>query len=209
MPPPGGLRWSANPPRRSSDRGWRRARRTHGRLRAREAGDSRIHPRSGKTSLAGLPGPRSTKDSGSTSGAIASHENPGGRRSWHEILGRDSSRPQALPIHYNGQFFDYPLRPLNALRHLGPINALRIVLSYVKWHYRPYRLKRPSNSGSPIVSESGCTWCSSRPTRRKSGGMPCAEIRAEWAAQRIEGLSLARAILNATAFNKRWTRSSR
>ena len=35
--------------------------------------------------------------------------------------------------------------------------------------------------------------------------MPCTEIRAEWAAQRIQGLSLARAILNATALNKRST----
>src|SRR5690606_16955566 len=33
--------------------------------------------------------------------------------------------------------------------------------------------------------------------------MPCTEIRAEWAAQRIQGLSLARAILNATAIQRR------
>jgi protoporphyrinogen oxidase len=34
-------------------------------------------------------------------------------------------------------------------------------------------------------------------------GIPCSEIRAEWAAQRIQGLSLARAVLNATALNRR------
>ncbi len=37
----------------------------------------------------------------------------------------------------------------------------------------------------------------------KVWGIPCTEIRAEWAAQRIQGLSLARAILNATALQRR------
>jgi protoporphyrinogen oxidase len=37
----------------------------------------------------------------------------------------------------------------------------------------------------------------------KVWGLPCTEIRAEWAAQRIQGLSLARAVLNATTLNKR------
>ena len=32
----------------------------------------------------------------------------------------------------------------------------------------------------------------------KVWGVPCTEIRAEWAAQRIQGLSLAHAILSAT-----------
>src|SRR2546423_375558 len=36
-------------------------------------------------------------------------------------------------------------------------------------------------------------------------GIPCTEIRAEWAAQRIHGLSLARAIITATSLNKRQT----
>src|SRR5207249_4461712 len=39
----------------------------------------------------------------------------------------------------------------------------------------------------------------------KVWGIPCTEIRAEWAAQRIHGLSLAKAILNATALNRRST----
>ena len=43
----------------------------------------------------------------------------------------------------------------------------------------------------------------------KVWGIPCTEIRAEWAAQRIQGLSLAKAILNATALNKRSDTTSR
>ena len=51
---------------------------------------------------------------------------------WEELLGDEFIYvPRLSRIHYNGRFFDYPLKPANALRGLGPINALRIVLSYV------------------------------------------------------------------------------
>ena len=55
----------------------------------------------------------------------------------------------------------------------------------------PTRSKRTSSSGSRTGSASGCTRSSSRPTPKKCGAFPCTEIRAEWAAQRIQGLSLA------------------
>jgi protoporphyrinogen oxidase len=125
---------------------------------------------------------------------------------WHEILGEDFiSVPRLSRIHYNGKFFNYPLKPANAFAGLGPINALLIVLSYLKWHYRPYP-----------VEENFEQWVTNRFGRRlyqiffktyteKVWGIPCTEIRAEWAAQRIQGLSLARAILAATAINKRST----
>jgi protoporphyrinogen oxidase len=125
---------------------------------------------------------------------------------WEEILGDEFiSVPRLSRIHYNGRFFDYPLRAKNALAGLGPVNALRIVASYVKWHYRPYS-----------IEENFEQWVTNRFGRRlfeiffktyteKVWGMPCTEIRAEWAAQRIQGLSLARAILSATALNRRST----
>jgi protoporphyrinogen oxidase len=125
---------------------------------------------------------------------------------WHEILGPEFiSVPRLSRIHYNGTFFDYPLKAANALRGLGPINALLIVLSYIKWHYYP----------SP-VEENFEQWVTNRFGRRlfniffktyteKVWGIPCTEIRAEWAAQRIQGLSLARAVLNAASLNRRST----
>jgi protoporphyrinogen oxidase len=125
---------------------------------------------------------------------------------WHEILGPEFiSVPRLSRIHYNGRFFDYPLKAGNALAGLGVVNAVRIVASYLKWHYRPYP-----------VEENFEQWVTNRFGKRlfeiffktyteKVWGIPCTEIRAEWAAQRIQGLSLARAILNATALNKRST----
>ncbi|MEQ1758415.1 MAG: NAD(P)/FAD-dependent oxidoreductase [Vicinamibacterales bacterium] len=123
---------------------------------------------------------------------------------WHEILGEEFlTVPRLSRIHYNGRFFDYPLKPVNALRGLGLVNATRILASYVKWHYRPYP-----------VEETFEQWVTNRFGKRlyeiffktyteKVWGVPCTEIRAEWAAQRIQGLSLARTILSATALNKR------
>ncbi|MEQ1896970.1 MAG: NAD(P)/FAD-dependent oxidoreductase [Vicinamibacterales bacterium] len=125
---------------------------------------------------------------------------------WEEILGDEFiSVPRLSRIVYNGRFFDYPIRAVNALKGLGPIQAILIVLSYVKWHYRPYP-----------VEDTFEHWVTNRFGKRlyeiffktyteKVWGIPCTEIRAEWAAQRIQGLSLARAILTATSLNRRST----
>ncbi|MEQ1573011.1 MAG: NAD(P)/FAD-dependent oxidoreductase [Vicinamibacterales bacterium] len=125
---------------------------------------------------------------------------------WEEILGDEFiSVPRMSRIYYNGRFFDYPLKAANALRGLGPVNAILIVLSYLKWHYRPYP-----------VEENFEQWVTNRFGKRlyeiffktyteKVWGIPCTEIRAEWAAQRIQGLSLAKAILTATSLNRRST----
>ena len=123
---------------------------------------------------------------------------------WEEILGEDFiSVPRMSRIHYDGKYFDYPLKAMNALRGLGLFNAIMIVLSYLKAHLRP----------SP-VEENFEQWVTNRFGKRlyeiffktyteKVWGIPCTEIRAEWGAQRIQGLSLAKAILNATALNRR------
>jgi protoporphyrinogen oxidase len=125
---------------------------------------------------------------------------------WHEILGDEFiSVPRLSRIYYNGRFFDYPLKASNALLNLGAVNAVRILLSYLWWHHRPYP-----------IEENFEQWVTNRFGKRlyeiffktyteKVWGVPCTEIRAEWAAQRIQGLSLARAILNAVSLNKRST----
>ncbi len=123
---------------------------------------------------------------------------------WEELLGDEFiDVPRLSRIHYGGKFFHYPLKAFNALAGLGIINATRILLSYFKAKMYP----------SP-VEETFEQWVVNRFGRRlyeiffktyteKVWGIPCTEIRAEWAAQRIQGLSLARAILSATALTKR------
>ena len=52
---------------------------------------------------------------------------------WFEILGPDDflKRPRLSRIYYRGKFYDYPISAMNALRNLGPIEAVRCVGSYV------------------------------------------------------------------------------
>ena len=110
---------------------------------------------------------------------------------WHEVLGEDFiRRPRLSRIYYQRKFFYYPLRPLNAMLGLGLWQGLRIVLSYVKWRLLPYRHEDTFEQ-----------WVTNRFGRRlfltffkayteKVWGIPCSELKAEWAAQRIKDLSL-------------------
>ena len=47
---------------------------------------------------------------------------------WHEILPDDEFllRPRMSRIYYNGKFFDYPLKPMNALKNLGVVEAVAV-----------------------------------------------------------------------------------
>ena len=118
---------------------------------------------------------------------------------WHEILPDEEFllRPRMSRIYYNGSFFDYPLRAGNALRGLGVVEAIRCVLSYVWARVRP-----------PKDQTTFEGWVSARFGHRlyriffktyteKVWGVPATEIQADWAAQRIKNLSLAKAVLHA------------
>src|SRR5918911_2097464 len=57
---------------------------------------------------------------------------------WSEILPNDMlDRPRSSRIYYNGQFFSYPLKAGEALVKLGPVEATRCVLSYLKARLLP------------------------------------------------------------------------
>jgi protoporphyrinogen oxidase len=116
---------------------------------------------------------------------------------WHRMLGGDMlTRPRLSRIYYNDRFFDYPLKPMNALRGLGLAEAVRVVLSYFWILIKPIRPERSLED-----------WVSNRFGRRlyriffktyteKVWGIPCDRIGAQWAAQRIKGLSLVTAVIN-------------
>jgi protoporphyrinogen oxidase len=128
------------------------------------------------------------------------------QRFWEEILGDDFiSVPRLSRIHYSGKYFDYPLKPMNALMGLGVVNSALIALSYTVAHFRPSPVE--DNFEQWVVNRFGRRLYEIffRTYTEKVWGIPCTEIRAEWAAQRIQGLSLARAILSATSLNRRST----
>lgn len=100
-------------------------------------------------------------------------------------------------IYYNGKFFYYPLKPFNALFTLGPVEALRCVLSYL--------IAKINSKKKPHSFEE---WVTQRFGKRlfkiffksyseKLWGIPTSQLDADFAAQRIRKLSLSQAILNA------------
>jgi protoporphyrinogen oxidase len=117
---------------------------------------------------------------------------------WSEILPEDMlERPRSSRIFYNGQFFSYPLKAVEALLKLGVIEAARCVLSYVK--ARMFPIKPAKSFEDWVTNQFGKRLFSIffKTYTEKVWGMSCQEISADWAAQRIKGLSLKTAILNA------------
>src|ERR1700719_2696948 len=117
---------------------------------------------------------------------------------WQEVLGdKFLQRPRLSRIYYRKKFFYYPLKAKNAFFGLGLIDTVRIVFSYLRSRLFYYHNEQNLEQ-----------WVSNRFGRRlyeiffktyteKVWGVPCTEIRAEWAAQRIQSVSLATALRNA------------
>ena len=117
---------------------------------------------------------------------------------WTEIAGGDMlDRPRSSRIYYRGQFFTYPLKPFEALSKLGLIESVRCILSFLAARIHP--------TPNPKTFED---WVSNQFGKRlfriffktyteKVWGMSCKEISADWAAQRIKGLSLGTTIKHA------------
>jgi len=118
---------------------------------------------------------------------------------WFEILGPDDflRRPRLSRIYYRGKFYDYPISAMNALRNLGPIEAVRCVASYLWVRVHPPEDK--STLEGFVASRFG--WRLYRhffkTQSEKVWGVPCTEVQADWGAQRIKNLSLFRAVWEA------------
>ena len=122
---------------------------------------------------------------------------------WHEIMKEEFlRRPRQSRIFWNKKFLDYPLQGMDVIRKLGPVELTRVGLSYLWAAIKP--------KGREDTVEQ---WISNRFGKRlfnlffktyteKVWGVPCSEIRAEWAAQRIKNLSFFSAAKSAFFGNK-------
>jgi protoporphyrinogen oxidase len=123
---------------------------------------------------------------------------------WTEILPNDMlDRPRSSRIYYRGQFFSYPLKAGEALKKLGVVEAARCVLSYMK--ARMFPIKKPKSFEDWVTNQFGSRLFNIffKTYTEKVWGMSCKEISADWAAQRIKGLSLKTAIWNAMFSGKK------
>ena len=103
-------------------------------------------------------------------------------------------------IYMQNKFFDYPLKPLNAMFGLGIPTTMKIIADY--GYEKAKRLVKQTDTVSLedwVVSNFGRTMFNIyfKDYSEKVWGIDCSRISAEWVAQRIKGLSLATAIKNA------------
>ncbi len=117
---------------------------------------------------------------------------------WQEVLAEDFLKvPRLSRIYYRGRFYNYPLDLRNTLSNLGAWESLRILLSYFKWKLRPYPEEETfeqwvtNRFGGRLYRTFFQTYT------EKVWGISCSKIQADWAAQRIKGLSLTTAVTNA------------
>jgi protoporphyrinogen oxidase len=109
---------------------------------------------------------------------------------WHEIMKEEFlKRPRQSRIYWNKKFLEYPLQGMDVIKKLGPVELTRVAFSYL------WAVIKPKGREDNVEQ-----WISNRFGKRlfnlffktyteKVWGVPCSEIRAEWAAQRIKGLS--------------------
>src|SRR6185312_8003598 len=117
---------------------------------------------------------------------------------WKEILPDDFiERPRLSRIYYNGSFFSYPLKAFEALNNLGYVQSALCVLSYL--YKQAFPTAKPVSFHDWVANQFGERLFSIffKSYTEKVWGMSCDEISADWAAQRIKGLSLWSAVSNA------------
>lgn len=124
---------------------------------------------------------------------------------WAEMLPDSEmlSRPRKSRIYYKGHFFDYPLKPINALLGLGIIETVRSILSYI-W-VRVYPPKNQKSFEGWVAARFGWRLYNIffKTYTEKVWGVPATSIGADWAAQRIKSLSLSKAIINSLYKSKK------
>lgn len=110
---------------------------------------------------------------------------------WEEVLGDDFlDRGRLSRLYLDGKYYQYPIEPLEVLRKMGFLESIRSGISYFKSKLSPISPVRSVEDW--LINAFG-----ERLYRRffktyteKVWGIPCSEISAEWASQRIRGLSL-------------------
>lgn len=116
---------------------------------------------------------------------------------WAEVLGEEFlRRPRLSRIFYNDRFFYYPLKPLNAFTQLGAWQSTLAVLSYARWQVFPYR--HVDTYQQWVTNRFGARLFQTffKTYTEKVWGIPCTELKAEWAAQRIKDLDLKTAVVS-------------
>jgi len=125
---------------------------------------------------------------------------------WYELVGQDFRMVDRMTrIFYRGGFFDYPLRPVNVLARLGGVEAARCMLSYGQQLISSkFKSATPASFEDWVVASFGRRLFEVffKAYSEKLWGIPCDELDVDFAAQRIQRFSLARACWSALGMEK-------
>jgi protoporphyrinogen oxidase len=118
---------------------------------------------------------------------------------WTEILDEENwlrDVPRLSRIYFNRKFFAYPLKPIDAVFKLGLFKSISLILSYLR--YKVFPIKSVVSFEDWVINNFGkkLFLIFFKTYTEKVWGIPCSEISADWAAQRIKGLSLSKAIIS-------------
>jgi protoporphyrinogen oxidase len=109
---------------------------------------------------------------------------------WHEIMKEEFlRRPRQSRIYWDGKFLEYPLQGMDVIRKLGPVDLTKAFMSYVWAAVKP---KGREDTFEEWVCNRFGRWLFNqffKSYTEKVWGVSTSEIRSEWAAQRIKGLS--------------------
>ena len=122
---------------------------------------------------------------------------------WHNTLGEKFIPVKRLTrIYYNNRYFNYPIKPLNVILNLGPIELCQSMCSYL--YTRIDKKNNPETFEDWIVQKFGWKLYRTffKTYTEKVWGIPCNQIGAEWAAQRIKGLDITELIKGALNIGK-------
>src|SRR6056300_1252885 len=115
-----------------------------------------------------------------------------------DMLGKDAVEVnRKTRILFKGSYFDYPLTPLNALFGLGVFESISILFSYIFARIKSYlRISKIDNFEDWVIDKFGKRLYKNffKNYTEKVWGIDCKDIGADWAEQRIKGLSLSAAI---------------
>ncbi|MBY6243532.1 NAD(P)/FAD-dependent oxidoreductase [Methylosinus sp. Sm6] len=116
---------------------------------------------------------------------------------WNELLPDDFlDRPRLSRIYYRDKFYAYPLKAFEALKNLGLLESALCVASYA--YAKAFPVKEARSFHQWVRNQFGerLFGIFFKTYTEKVWGMSCDEISADWAAQRIKGLSLGAAVLD-------------
>ncbi|CAN2534962.1 hypothetical+protein [Methylocapsa aurea] len=116
---------------------------------------------------------------------------------WDELLPHDLiERPRLSRIYYRDKFYAYPLKAFEALKNLGLLESAACMASFA--FAKAFPVKEPRSFHQWVRNQFGerLFGIFFKTYTEKVWGMSCDDISADWAAQRIKGLSLGSAIVD-------------